>query len=157
MSDNVTTFGPRPKKRDPNAPQISQASPNELLLTVAEWGVWRARAQAHWAKGDYETLFGMKEDVRPAHGELENILDNMGSAERFVSIMTPDTAKEAREMLRMVLTILRHRHFDPEHTLSQGPVIEIITKVLDGLAWLPGSTLLKHDDDDEGGEKAPTS
>jgi hypothetical protein len=40
----------------------------------------------------------------------------------------------------MRVTILAHKHEDPESPLAEGPVLEIIRSVESALQWLPAAT-----------------
>jgi hypothetical protein len=42
----------------------------------------------------------------------------------------------------MRVTILAHKHEDPESPLAEGPVLEIIRSVQSALQWLPAATLV---------------
>jgi len=67
-------------------------------------------------------------------------LDRMNALEGYLSICQPRTVLLARELLRMCVTTLAHAHEDPESTLAQGPVLEIIRNVITALEPMPDAT-----------------
>lgn len=98
-----------------------------ILSLVATWRVARAEAQLIWAKQDLDTLFSTRDFA--ADDAPSDFLDAVNEAESHLATMRPKTTLGAKVMLDVVLDILTHRAIKPEETLSEGPILEIVTNV----------------------------
>jgi hypothetical protein len=103
-----------------------------LLKWCAEWRMARAQQQKNWAEHELGNGWGhledsVKLDLSPLH--------RMHQLEFHLSQCKPRTILLARELLGICVTILAHQNEDPDHTLSQGPVLEIVRNVIASLEF----------------------
>jgi hypothetical protein len=62
----------------------------------------------------------------------------------LATIGQPRTVLCARELLGIAVTILAHENEDPESTLSQGPVLDIVRNVVKAMEEIDGALVLQH-------------
>src|SRR5262245_44092377 len=89
---------------------------DSILRACARWRLYRATQQMEWARNALQNLC----DGSEPYADL-SALDRMQAAEHFLSMSQPETTLGAREMLRVVLTILAHRVEAPETYMAEGP------------------------------------
>ncbi|MDB5510037.1 MAG: hypothetical protein JWL93_2506, partial [Hyphomicrobiales bacterium] len=59
----------------------------------------------------------------------------------------PRTVRGVIELLNVVMTILAHRELDPEHRMSDGPILEILRNAHEMLGYQPDVILTSRKDD----------
>jgi hypothetical protein len=105
----------------------------DSLGWVAEWRAARAQMQKNWAEYDLAAGWG----TLPSDGiKLDSDpLERMKELEYRLAALEPQTMLLARELLRMAVTILAYTGEDPnpDSTLGNGPVLEIVRNVLASL------------------------
>ena len=131
MSDVIDFKRPTPPAGPAQPPKSIFGRDDFLLRQCAEWRAARAQQQKNWAEHDAATMWGTLPD---AHIELD--LDPLGQMKEIEGLLATDvgvprTVLGARQMLGMALTILAHE--DPEGTLAEGPVLEIVRNVVRAL------------------------
>jgi hypothetical protein len=117
-----------------------------LLRQCAEWRAARAQQQKNWAEHEAATMWGtlpdddIKLDLEPLGRmkEIENLLAEIGK---------PRTMLLARELLGVCITILAHE--DPEGTLAEGPVLEIVRNVVEALEHCKAEMRIGPKSDDQ--------
>jgi hypothetical protein len=67
--------------------------------------------------------------------DLEPLSRMQKIEDMLVTVGKPNTMFLATELLGICVTILAHVHEDPESTLANGPVVEIVRNVVDSLEW----------------------
>jgi hypothetical protein len=109
--------------------------PDEFPLRLcSEWRASRARYQMNCAEHNAANLFGSLPD-RDLSLDL-GPLARMKEIETVLSGWAPESVSAAREMLRVVVTILATRGEDPGGTLGDGPILEIVRHVVESLEYL---------------------
>jgi hypothetical protein len=136
MSD-VIPFQPR--KRDETLRDV-YGDDAYLLKWCAEWRAARAQQQKNWAEHELANGWGALPDAH-LHLDLEPLIE-MCNLESLLVDVEPHTVLLARELLGVALTILNHAGEDPEHTLADGPVLDIVRNVLAALNHMDGTTRL---------------
>jgi hypothetical protein len=131
---NVIDMG-RGDRREKRPPTLTSKFGNDggYLELCATWHLSRAQQKINWATHDIATGYGTLPDAG-----IDLSLDplyRMQQIEDTLALITPRTALLAQEMLRICIAILSHP--DPEETLGQGPVLEIIKNVKTALCGLP--------------------
>lgn len=111
-----------------------------LLKVCAEWRAARAQQEKNWTEHELATGFGYLPD-RDIDLDREP-LRRMRQLEYHLAMCEPRTIMLARQLLRMCVTILAHQQEDPEHTFSEGPVLDIVRNVLKALDELDGDTVI---------------
>ena len=102
-----------------------------VLKACAEWRASRAQMQKNWAEHDLANGWGTLPD---AHIKLDSDpLERMQRHEELLSMAKPRTMLLACELLGICVTILAYEGEDPEGTLAQGPVLEIVRNVISSL------------------------
>jgi len=132
MSDVVHLNIPLPP---PTAPPASKLVIDETLLEMcAMWRAKRAEQQKNWAELDLASMYGTRAappaDLSPLH--------QMQQLESHLADVQPRTMLLAREMLRMVVTILIDEMENPESVLADGPALKLVQNVLSSLAYCRG-------------------
>jgi hypothetical protein len=107
-----------------------------ILRTVARWRVARTQAALVWAEADQKDLYG--NSGGPDHDHFDRLSEPLQKMEAALGMLSgndfkPEGIAAAHAMLGVALEILAHREFAPEVALSQGPVLEIIRNVRDGM------------------------
>lgn len=135
MTDVVDFKHPGPPKGPPKEPTLKDkfGYDADCLKWIAEWRAARAQMQKNWAENDLATGWGTlrTNGIRLDHKPLER----MNELECHLANWKPQTMLLARELLQMAVTILAYRGEDPnpESTLGNGPVLEIVRNVADAL------------------------
>lgn len=112
------------------------------LEQAAEWKVARAKALLEWATADAASGF-MTKNVAAYEVDQSHIAA-MDECADWLAKLEPVTVLGAREMLNVVLTILAYREIFPDQDrLSDGPILQILRNVRQGLDWLDGEIVLK--------------
>lgn len=116
-----------------------------LLGACARWHIARAQQKINWAQNDVATGYG---HFNFAHTHLVDTtpLDEMRETELHLANGVPRTITTACELLGICLEIMNQRNIDPESTMSEGPVIEILRNVLSSLDHLPPDVRLVTSD-----------
>ncbi len=136
MSDVVDFKRPLPPAGTTKPPKSIFGDDEWLLRMCAEWRAARAHQQKNWAEHELATMYGTLPD---AHIKLDmEPLDRMHELEYHLSQAKPRTVLLARELLGIAVTILAHAGEDPEATLAQGPVLDIVRNVVEGLNYCKG-------------------
>jgi hypothetical protein len=129
MSD-VVDFKPPPKgpPKEPTLKDKFGEMDAYYLKWCAEWRAARAQMQKNWAEHDLAAGWGTLSDVGI---KLDSDpLDRMKELEWHLGQAKPQTMLLARELLRMAVTILAYTGENPDSTLGNGPVLEIVRNVL---------------------------
>lgn len=134
--ERPATPGARPKK----SPALSDRFGEDdwILKMCAEWRSCRAQQQKNWAEHELATGWGHLPDAGVTL-DFEP-LNRMHQVEHHLARAEPRTVLLARELLGMCVTILAHQYEDPEHTLAQGPVLEIVQNVIKSLDAIKSDT-----------------
>lgn len=120
--------------------RLRQDANDTLVLQIAaNWRFARAQAMVCWADHDVKGLFGLREHRAADVGECINTMTRSLS---LLATFEPKSARGAREVLRIAVEILAYREIDPEATLAEGPVLQILRNVLKASEWLDGNTPL---------------
>jgi hypothetical protein len=133
MNDVVDFKRPKPPAQPPKIPTLKDNFGDDdwILKMCAEWRAARAQMQKNWAEHDLANGWGTLPDARI---KLDSEpLERMHELEWHLSSAKPQTMLLARELLGMCVTILAYEGEDPEGTLAQGPVLEIIRNVISSL------------------------
>ena len=141
MSDIVNFERPDPARGPSKKAQTLQdhfGSDDWILKMCAEWRAARAQQQKNWAEHELATGWG----CLPDEGALLDLepLSRMQDLEYHIAQSEPRTILLARELLGICVTILAHQYENPEHTLSDGPVLEIVRNVVKSLEALSSRT-----------------
>lgn len=119
----------------PTERQMDKEAKDFDLDIIARWHIAHRKAQLRWAEMDLQSRFDTREKTLDADYEA---LQEMERAEALIADHEPRTVEGARRFIEMALTILEHRESHSEHTLSQGPVVQIIQNAFNALDWLDG-------------------
>lgn len=130
--------------RSPGEPhgQPNRGPDDGWLAMCADWRAARAQQELNWAEHDKATLFDRL--VSDGHELALSPLGKMYSIQSALSIVDLNTVALAIELLRICTTILAHE--DPDGTLAEGPVLQIVRNVMRSLERLPGETPLSAPD-----------
>lgn len=96
-----------------------------LLELLSIWHLARAEARLEWAKYDRQTLFSTIEG-NAASAVVTAALDQMAQAEGHIANMEPVTTCGVQHLLEAAAEILLTNKRNPEATMGEGPVIEMI-------------------------------
>jgi hypothetical protein len=131
MSDIIQFDRPAPPTAPPKPETLRTHFADAYLLEMtAVWRASRAQMQKNWACHEIATGYGWLDDrIKLDREPLETML----TMESRLAECEPRTMLAAREMLRMCVTILAMQVEDPQHTMAQGPILEIIRNVLTSL------------------------
>jgi hypothetical protein len=130
MSDVVDFKRPTPPAGPAKPPKSRFGDDDNYLKWCAEWRASRAQQQKNWAEHNAATMWGTTDK----HIELDtDPLDRMHQLEWHLAMAEPRTMLLARELLGIAITILAHGGEDPDATLAQGPVLDIVRNVVKAL------------------------
>jgi hypothetical protein len=133
MMSDVVTFPPPPASKTSTLKDKFGGHDAFCLKMCAEWRAERAQMQKNWAEHNLATGWGALPDKSV---ELDQSpLDRMTELEYLLAQAKPRTVLLARELLRIAVTILAFRceDPDPEMSLGNGPVLELVRNVVASL------------------------
>lgn len=139
MNNVVDLRGVLPAPPAPTLESIFGQTDALGLKLCAQWRMARAQQQELWAAGDIADGYG---NLPSTDSHDTDPLRKMQVYEDMLARAEPHTVMLAREMLRVCLTVLVHQIEAPETVLADGPVIQIIQRVIAGLDRMPGTTRL---------------
>jgi hypothetical protein len=130
--NDIIEMRPRIPPSGPKQPK-SKIEDDWILKLCATWRMERAQQQKNWAAHELATRWGTldSKDIKLDTGPL----GRMQEIEHHLANLTPCTMLCAREMLGMGVTILAHAGEDPESTLANGPVLDIVRNVIQSLDY----------------------
>lgn len=98
-----------------------------VLKGVGKWRIARAKQQLFWSEHHDEDA------VEPDTTELSRMRD----IEEELKELRPTKVRAVLALLNVAVEILAYQKRDPEATMAQGPVLELVRNAMDGLEWLP--------------------
>lgn len=104
-----------------------------ILGLVGVWKLARSELRLTWADYDYRFRFYTIEDAESC--TFGDQFAQIGSAEGHLAQCQPRTTLGCQHILEAVVDILQERQRDPDHTLANGPVIELILNVIRALEY----------------------
>lgn len=114
--------------------EAARAARDLTLALVDRWKVGRAKQQLVWAV----------HNAGDNRGSIDfDGLNRMKTAEDHLAKLEPDTVAGAIAMLDVAGEILAQQSLDPEATLAEGPVLELVRNVASSLHSLSETTPLR--------------